>query len=96
METAAAYRDYGFPTAAPSHMLQRFIGPVMRFANRSRLAPVSWTSGAVMGAVCGEFIRRGCNVVGVDLSEQGIAIARATYPQGQFELMGRMPPFSSG
>ena len=39
------------------------------------------------GYTCGEFIRRGCDVVGVDLSEKGIALARATYPQGRFELM---------
>ncbi len=87
METAAAYRDYGFPTAAPSHMVQRFIGPVMRFAEPLAPGTRVLDVGCGNGAVCGEFIRRGCEVVGVDLSEQGIAIARATYPQGRFELI---------
>ena len=40
------------------------------------------------GVACGEFIRQGCQVVGIDLSEQGIAIARSQYPTGRFEVMG--------
>jgi 2-polyprenyl-6-hydroxyphenyl methylase/3-demethylubiquinone-9 3-methyltransferase len=39
------------------------------------------------GAACGEFIKRGCEVVGVDLSEQGIAWARRTFPEARFELL---------
>lgn len=39
------------------------------------------------GAACGEFIRRGCQVVGIDLSEQGITLARRTYPSGRFEIL---------
>lgn len=39
------------------------------------------------GFLCGEFLKRGCEVVGVDLSEQGIAVARRTYPAGRFELL---------
>jgi len=87
METAAAYRDYGFPTAAPSHMVQRFIGPVLHFAEPLAPGTCVLDVGCGNGAVCGEFIRRGCEVVGIDLSEQGIAIARATYPQGRFEVI---------
>src|SRR4029079_19171124 len=40
------------------------------------------------GYTCGAFIRRGCKVVGIDLSEQGIELARRTYPQGRFECLG--------
>ena len=39
------------------------------------------------GATCGEFIRRGCSVVGVDLSEQGLEQARKAHPQGRFEQL---------
>jgi 2-polyprenyl-3-methyl-5-hydroxy-6-metoxy-1,4-benzoquinol methylase len=39
------------------------------------------------GAVCGEFIRRGCKVVGVDLSRQGISLARRIYPEARFEIL---------
>jgi len=37
------------------------------------------------GFTSGEFLKRGCCVVGIDLSAQGIAIARQTYPEGRFE-----------
>ena len=36
------------------------------------------------GFTCGEFLRRGYDVVGIDLSEQGIAIARNAHPQVRF------------
>lgn len=39
------------------------------------------------GFTAGEFLTRGCEVVGVDLSESGVAQARAAYPAGRFELM---------
>jgi 2-polyprenyl-6-hydroxyphenyl methylase/3-demethylubiquinone-9 3-methyltransferase len=39
------------------------------------------------GFSCGEFLKRGCQVVGIDLSRQGIEIARKAYPQGRFEVL---------
>lgn len=39
------------------------------------------------GAACGQFLELGCSVVGVDLSESGIKIARQAYPNGRFELL---------
>ena len=39
------------------------------------------------GFACGEFIKYGCRVVGIDLSRQGIEIARKAYPQGRFEVL---------
>ncbi|HEY7086950.1 MAG TPA: class I SAM-dependent methyltransferase [Tepidisphaeraceae bacterium] len=35
----------------------------------------------------GRFLERGCDVVGIDLSEEGIAIARRSYPRGRFEIL---------
>ena len=40
------------------------------------------------GFLCGEFLKRGCKVVGTDLSAQGIELARQTYSSGRFELLG--------
>lgn len=40
------------------------------------------------GFTAGQFLARGCTVVGVDLSESGIKIARESYPQGRFEILG--------
>ena len=39
------------------------------------------------GFTCGEFLRLHCDVVGVDLSIEGIEIARKTYPAGRFEIL---------
>jgi 2-polyprenyl-3-methyl-5-hydroxy-6-metoxy-1,4-benzoquinol methylase len=39
------------------------------------------------GFTCGEFLRRGCHVVGIDLSESGIEVARRTHPTGRFEVL---------
>lgn len=40
------------------------------------------------GFLCGEFLKRGCKVVGTDLSEQGIELAQRNYPNARFELLG--------
>jgi 2-polyprenyl-6-hydroxyphenyl methylase/3-demethylubiquinone-9 3-methyltransferase len=34
-----------------------------------------------------QFIEQGCQVVGIDLSEEGIALARRAYPHGRFEAL---------
>jgi 2-polyprenyl-6-hydroxyphenyl methylase/3-demethylubiquinone-9 3-methyltransferase len=39
------------------------------------------------GFTAGQFLAKGCEVVGVDLSETGIAAARKAYPGGRFEVM---------
>ena len=39
------------------------------------------------GFLLGHFLKKGCTVVGIDLSEQGVALARRTYPKGRFELL---------
>ncbi len=39
------------------------------------------------GSVCGEFLKRGHHVVGIDLSKQGIEIARDQFPGSRFEVL---------
>lgn len=39
------------------------------------------------GFTCGEFLKLGCQVTGIDLSEQGITQARQAHPGGRFELL---------
>jgi 2-polyprenyl-6-hydroxyphenyl methylase/3-demethylubiquinone-9 3-methyltransferase len=39
------------------------------------------------GAMAAEFLRRGCRVTGVDLSREGVEVARAAYPTARFEVM---------
>ncbi|MBA3832899.1 MAG: class I SAM-dependent methyltransferase [Chthoniobacterales bacterium] len=83
-----AYQEYGFRTAAESHMHRHFMPQVLRYAGDLRPGTRVLDVGCGNGYTCGEFLRRGCAVVGIDLSEQGIEWARRTYPGGRFELLG--------
>jgi len=40
------------------------------------------------GFLAGKFRDRGCKVVGIDLGDSGIAVAKRTYPDIRFELVG--------
>jgi 2-polyprenyl-3-methyl-5-hydroxy-6-metoxy-1,4-benzoquinol methylase len=39
------------------------------------------------GFLCGEFLKRGCRVTGIDVSPSGIGLARKSYPAGRFEAL---------
>jgi len=82
-----AYNEYGFATAAESHMHAHFMPHLLAFAGELRPGTRLLDVGCGNGWACGEFIRRGCTVVGVDLSECGIDCARRTYPSGRFDLL---------
>lgn len=81
------YREYGFKTGAPSHMHRHFIGPLLelsgRLQNKARVLDV----GCGNGSTVGEFLALGCQVVDIDLSEEGIERARRTYPAARFECL---------
>lgn len=88
MPATAAYRDYGFANSAESHMHAHFMPQVLAFAGPLKAGTRVLDVGCGNGAACAEFIKRGCKVVGVDPSEQGIDWARRSFPQGRFELLG--------
>ena len=84
----AFYREYGFPNAAPSHMHRHLLPPLFDLCNLelkpgARVLDV----GCGNGFVAGQFLARGCVVVGVDLSEQGVQQARQAHPGARFELL---------
>jgi 2-polyprenyl-6-hydroxyphenyl methylase/3-demethylubiquinone-9 3-methyltransferase len=64
-----------------------FIPYVLAFAGALRPGTRVLDIGCGNGFLCGEFLKRGCRVVGTDLSTQGIQLARETYPGGRFELL---------
>jgi SAM-dependent methyltransferase len=84
---AGSYVDYGYSDDGPlSHA--EFVFPAVlslagKVGNDCRVLDI----GCGNGLLSGLFLSHGCQVVGVDLSEQGIAIARARYPAARFELM---------
>jgi 2-polyprenyl-6-hydroxyphenyl methylase/3-demethylubiquinone-9 3-methyltransferase len=86
--SAVAYKDYGFATAAESHMHRHFMPHVLRFAGELPAGTRVLDVGCGNGFTCGKFLKRGCEVVGVDLSVEGIDLARRTYPEARFELLG--------
>ena len=81
------YKDYGFPDTCASHMHAVFMPQVIQLAGQLGGEVSVLDVGCGNGFTCGEFLKRGCRVVGIDLSAQGIALARMAYPQGRFELL---------
>lgn len=81
------YKDYGFQDAQPSHMHRHFMPVVMAMAGVLRQGARMLDVGCGNGFTCGEFLKRGIEVVGIDLSEEGIALAREKYPLGRFEIL---------
>ena len=84
---ATNYQDYGFAHAGESHMHSRFLPPIFALAGPLKPGLRVLDVGCGNGFTCGEFLKRGCHVVGIDLSEQGIGIARQAHPQGRFEVL---------
>ena len=81
------YRDYGFPDAGASHMHALFMPVVFELAGAVGPGTRVLDVGCGNGFACGEFLRRGCSVVGIDPSQQGVELARREFPSGRFEVM---------
>ena len=81
-----AYLHYEFHNAQASHMHRHFMPKVFELCG-----PLSATTrvldvGCGNGFTCGEFAKLGCQVVGVDLSQSGIELARKAFPKCRFEV----------
>lgn len=81
------YKDFGFKSAAPPHTMRYLLPAVLSLAGGVGAGTRLLDVGCGNGYVIGEFLKLGCDCVGVDLSEQGIEIARDRYPNARFELM---------
>jgi 2-polyprenyl-3-methyl-5-hydroxy-6-metoxy-1,4-benzoquinol methylase len=87
--TKGEYKDYGFGHAGASHMHRHFLPPLFDLCGEllrpgTRVLDV----GCGNGFTAGQFLERGCEVVGVDLSESGVELARRKYPDARFEVIG--------
>lgn len=85
METE--YKDYGFHSSAPTHMHSRYMPPIFRLCGAIGDGTRVLDVGCGNGCAAGQFLARGCTVVGIDLGERGVEIARQTYPNGRFEIL---------
>lgn len=88
LSPAAAYQDYGFENSGASHMHRHFLSPLFALCGEllkpgTRVLDV----GCGNGYTAGQFVARGCEVVGIDLSESGIAVARVAHPGARFEQL---------
>jgi 2-polyprenyl-3-methyl-5-hydroxy-6-metoxy-1,4-benzoquinol methylase len=86
------YVDYGYQSASPCHVhalilpaILRLLRPVLSEVSHRR--PRVLDVGCGNGALCGDLIAHGCDVVGIDLSMTGIEIARRAHPAGRFESL---------
>ncbi len=77
----------GFTNAGALHMhglllprILELLGPVN---HGTRVLDV----GCGNGYTAGQFLALGCDVVGIDLSQSGIEVAREAYPAGRFEVL---------
>ncbi|PYI93052.1 MAG: SAM-dependent methyltransferase [Verrucomicrobia bacterium] len=82
------YSEYGFGTPDASHMHRHFMPCVLEFAQPLRPGLRVLDVGCGNGYLCGKFLELGASVVGVDLSVEGIQLARGKYPGARFELIG--------
>jgi 2-polyprenyl-3-methyl-5-hydroxy-6-metoxy-1,4-benzoquinol methylase len=85
---ADPYKDFGFKDASASHMHQHFMEPLFKLCG-SLLKPGARVLdiGCGNGFTAGQFYSRGCTVVGIDLSNEGIQHARRAHHGVRFELM---------
>ena len=79
------YLEFPFESAAPSHMHALLWPAVRELSGPVRPGQRVLDAGCGNGALCGEYLARGCATVGVDLSTSGIDIARQAHPGGRFE-----------
>jgi SAM-dependent methyltransferase len=79
--------EWDFPDEAPccshAYLLPNILSLCTPLGAGVRVLDV----GCGNGALAGEFLQRGCRVVGLDLSHSGIGVARRKHPSGRFELL---------
>lgn len=82
------YQDFGFKDAAASHMHRHFMPSLLELCGSLLKAGARVLDvGCGNGYTAGVFLARGCEVVGIDLSEQGIRHARQAHPGARFEQL---------
>ncbi len=84
---ATEYKEFGYPDAAPAHTAAYLLPAIQQVWPKVARALRILDVGCGNGYIAGQFLAGGHQVVGIDLSPEGIELARKTYPGGRFELM---------
>lgn len=82
-----SYVEYGFANAERPYGADVVFPAVLALAGDLEPGTRVLDVGCGNGALAGLFLESGCQVVGIDLGERGVEIARAAHPRGRFEVM---------
>ncbi len=77
--------EFGFTCEEARHTAAYLRSPIMSLLPGDMKGKRVLDVGCGNGYWCGQFLSMGATVVGVDASEQGIAVARKAHPGGRFE-----------
>src|ERR1700722_8287143 len=86
LDSAGSYteRDYAdTPWCSHAYLVSEIFALCPQLGKGTRVLDV----GCGNGAMAGEFLQQGCEVVGIDLSRSGIEVARKKFPRGRFEIL---------
>jgi 2-polyprenyl-3-methyl-5-hydroxy-6-metoxy-1,4-benzoquinol methylase len=81
------YQDYGYTHSQANHTFAYLWPQIVALAPRLGANVRVLDVGCGNGSIAGALAERGCSVVGIDLSEQGIAQARKAHPTLRFEVL---------
>ena len=85
--TVQQEKPYGWRDASASHMHKHFMPHLFELCGPVTSATRVLDIGCGNGYTAGLFLAKGCRVVGIDASADGIEIARCTYPEARFEVL---------
>jgi 2-polyprenyl-3-methyl-5-hydroxy-6-metoxy-1,4-benzoquinol methylase len=84
-DSAGSYTEWDYadaPWCSHAYLVSEIFALCPRLEKGTRVLDV----GCGNGAMAGEFLQHGCDVVGIDLSRSGIEVARKKFPRGRFEI----------
>ena|SRR2546425_1206487 len=81
------YRDYGYKDASKPYEAGYLLDELSAFCGELEPGTRVLDVGCGNGHLASYFLSRRCQVVGIDLSLQGVELARLTYPNARFEAL---------
>jgi len=79
------YREYGYKDSSKPYESAYLLQELAAFCGKLEPGTRVLDVGCGNGHMAGFFLSRSCQVVGIELSRQGVQLARLTYPNARFE-----------